>query len=480
MLAYKKFTKNVGLITAVNVLIVLKAIIFLPLITKMLGAFSYGVWAQLLVTVGLLVPIIRLGLTNSITRFIAAEKDNEEIQEGVYSSLFLVTGLSLVVSIIFLLFIHPISQFFQAPFLLTAVLPLIILFEVLNTTLLSVFQGLFEMRKFSFFMIVLSLLEIMLVIASIYRGYGLIGAVLSLLCAKAIAFVLIYLNIYTTIGFKIPTFYLVKRYLSFGLPTLLSNASYLAVTSIDKYIIGVYLGTLFVGYYAPAYSLGNFVTFLIIPIGFVLLPALSKSYDEDKIYEVKTKLRYSLKYFLMVAIPTVCGITVLIKQILTIFTTHEIASNAFFVTPLVASSILFYGSSDIFSQILTLVKKTKIIGLIWGAAAVVNIVLNLLLIPQIGILGAALATLTAYLFAFLLIWYYAFKELSFHIDWYAITKILLCSLAMSLLVWKMNPSGLVMTMITVCVGVSFYGLLVIVTKVFTPKELSFFKDLIKK
>jgi len=479
-LVYKKFTKNVGLITIVNLLVVIKGIIFLPLITKMLGVLNYGIWAQLLVTVSLLAPIVRLGLTNSIVRFVAAEKNNEEIKEGVYSALFLIVVLSAAVFLCFLIFINPIANFFQSPTILVGILPIIIFLECVNMTLLSTFQALHQMKKYSFFMILLSLAEIICVVAAIYLGYGLQGAVFALLLAKFTAFLFTYLDIYRTIGFVLPTFHLIRKYLSFGMPTLLSNASYLAVASIDKYLVGAYLGTLFVGYYAPAYSLGNFVTFLIIPISFVLFPAVSKSYDEGKIYEVKTKLRYSLKYFLVISIPTVFGISVLSGQILTLFTTQEISLHAFFITPLVAFSILFYGASDIFSQILTLVKKTKTVGYIWAASAILNIFLNIFLIPPFGILGAAVAALLTYFVSFALIWYYSFREFTFAIDWLSIIKILLCSFAMSLAIWQINPHSFLNLIYSVIIGIVAYGFLAIVTKVFSKKEYNFLKSMLNK
>jgi len=146
-LVYKKFTKNVGLITIVNVLVVIKGIIFLPLITKMLGVLNYGIWVQLLVTISLLAPIVRLGLTNAIVRFVAAEKNNEEINEGVYSALFLIVVLSSAVFLFFLIFINPISNFFQSPAILVVILPIIIFLECVNMTLLSAFQALLQIKK---------------------------------------------------------------------------------------------------------------------------------------------------------------------------------------------------------------------------------------------------------------------------------------------------------------------------------------------
>lgn len=479
MSVYKKFTKDVGLIAFVHLLTVAKIIIFLPLITKLLGAFSYGIWTQLLVTAGLLAPLTRLGLTNSIVRYMSSEKDHQEIKKGIYSVVFVVASMSFLIFLAFIVFIGPISTFFQAPMLFIFLLPFIIALESLNATILSVFQAFQKMTKYSFFVIFASMGELLFVIASIYLGYGLLGAVFSLLIIRIITFLLLYGHIYKTFGFSFPEFTILKKYLRFSLPTLLSNTSYWFVTSIDKYLIGFFLGTLFVGYYAPAYSLGNLITFFIIPISFVLFPTVSKAYDEENMVEVKNKLKYSLKYFLILAIPATFGLSVLMKEILRIFTNPEIAQQAFFITPFIASSILFYGVSDIFSQILTLVKKTKTIGFIWVTAAILNIALNIFLIPTLGILGAAIATLTVYVFAFLAIWHYSFKEFTFGIDWFAIVKILLCSGLMSLIVWQINPRGIFNTIATIIIGAICYALLIIITRVFEKKEFTFLKGLTK-
>jgi len=57
-------------------------------------------------------------------------------------------------------------------------------------------------------------------------------------------------------------------------------------------------------------------------------------------------------------------------------------------------------------------KKTAIIGTVWMAAAALNFGGNLVLIPLFGILGAALTTLLAFVFAFMLTAVYALRQFS--------------------------------------------------------------------
>ncbi len=480
MSSYKKFTKDIGIIGLTNLTVVLKGLVILPFITKLLGVENYGIWVQLGITLSLVVPIALLGLPASLVRFLAAEKDKKEIQEGIYSVLALIFAIALTISLLMVIASGPIANFFQCQPILVKVLAFVILLECLNSVILNIFRAFQEIRKYSSFVIFQSLGEVGLIILAVILGYGLPGIVVSLLIIRMAIFLITFPFILKRIGIKIPNFSRTKEYLSFGLPTVASSASYWTVTSSDRYLISFFLGTLFVGYYAPAYTLGNIINFFVFPFIVVLPAILSRFFDENKIKEVKNCLKYSLKYFLMITIPAAFGLSILSRQILTIFSTREIASNAYFITPFVVLSILLYGVGTIFIQILTIFKKTKIFGHIWMCAAIINLGLNFILIPKLGILGAAITTLSAYSFAFLLIWYYSFKYLRFDIDWQFILKSVLASVLMGLFIIWFSPLGLLKTVIAVILGATIYGILILLLKGFDRKELEFLKGFLGK
>lgn len=94
-----------------------------------------------------------------------------------------------------------------------------------------------------------------------------------------------------------------------------------------------------------------------------MLPAvLANYYDKGDIKKVETILNYSFKYFLVIAIPSTLGLSLLSKSILLLLTTPGIALNGYLVTPFVALGGIFLGSYTITSQSIILKKKTKIIG----------------------------------------------------------------------------------------------------------------------
>ena len=81
---YTLFVQRIGLSTITQGLFSLKGIIILPILTKTLGASDYGIWAQVLVTVTLLRPVVTLGLGHATVRFLSSKGKNE-INQGIFT-----------------------------------------------------------------------------------------------------------------------------------------------------------------------------------------------------------------------------------------------------------------------------------------------------------------------------------------------------------------------------------------------------------
>jgi O-antigen/teichoic acid export membrane protein len=479
-MSYKKFTKHVGILGLTQAVIAISGIITLPIITKFLGAQNYGTWIQLLVTIGLITPVATLGLSYTLVRFLAGEKDVWQIQDGVWSVTTVVFLFSAVIALGLLFFAPALARFFQCDKIFIAMLAGMVILECLNQVFGDTLRAFQDINKYSFFMIFQSLTEAGLVIISILLGYGLFGAVVALLLTKVIIFVSLGSITIKKIGITVPKFLKMKEYLFFGVPGILRNASSWALQSSDRYLIAFFLGTVFVGYYSPAYTLGGLIIFFINPVSFILPAILAQHYDDNKLDEVKKYLKYSLKYFLLLAIPAVFGLTVLSKQLLTIFSTQDIALQSYYVVPFVALSMLFLGVYMVVDQVTALRKKTHISGAIWAVATVVNIGLNIFLIPRFGILGAAITTLVAYVLILVATCYYSLRKLLFDIDWKFIGKSISASLVMSALVFLLNPAGLWKTLLAVALGSICYFMLIFLFKGLGKKEVSFLTSFFSK
>jgi len=98
-----------------------------------------------------------------------------------------------------------------------------------------------------------------------------------------------------------------------------------------------------------------------------------------------------------------------------------------------------------------------------------------MLIPYFGILGAAAATLIAYLIAFGLTIYYSLKFSKFDLEIDFIFKSIIASILMSLIIVFVNPIGIVNLLILILISSIFYFTLIIAFKGIKKEEILFFK-----
>ncbi|MDI6723950.1 MAG: oligosaccharide flippase family protein [Methanobacterium sp.] len=480
MSEYKLFVQRIGLVGITNVLVSLASLILLPILSKNLPVQDYGVWVQFIATFAFIPLIVNLGLPYTMVRFLAVKHEKGEIQEGFYSITLLLLLVSLITAMaLFLLSGQIASLLFNGNIEISKLLALSIIIGILSTSFFSYFRTFQQMKLFSILTLLQTYLGVIMVIIFVYLGFSVSGVVLGYIIAQIITFVLAMALIIRQIGFKVPKFENMTEYLSFGIPTVPGNLSSWMVDMSDRYVIGILLGTAFVGYYSPGYTLGNLILMMMAPFTYLLPSVLFSYYDQNKIEEVIIHLQYSIKYFILLALPAVFGLSLLSKPLLTILSTSEIASNGYLITPFVALGAFLLGIYGLISQILALEKKTKIIGSLWMIAAVINIILNIIFVPLLGIVAAAISTLIAYGFVFGVSTYYSLKNIKIGFDWEFIIKSLIASILMSLVLIFINPTSAfwIITTVIICSGV--YIGLVLLFRGISKDEIEFFKNLMK-
>ena len=476
----KLLVKRIGLVAVANLLLNLSGIVLLPILTKNLSVSEYGIWVQVMVTIGLIPAIALIGLPYSMVRFLASMKDKKEIRDTLYTISLIIFFAGLVASIaIFLLSGYIASAIFNNDAFAVRVLSLIVLVECLNNITVNYFRALQQIKRFAAFTFLRVILNIVLVAYFVMAGYGIHGALFGLLITVTAAFLSTAIAIILDIGITVPRFRNIRDYVAFGMPTVPGNLSSWVVSSIDRYVIGLMLGTAAVGYYSPGYTLGNMIGIFMNPVSFLLPAVLSKCYDEQDMAEVRTIMNYSMKYFLGVAVPSAFGLSLLSRPILTVLSTPEIASQGYLITPFTSLSAIFFGAYAVTAQVIVLEKKTKITGAIWIVAAILSLSLNLILVPHVGIIGAAVTNLLVFAFTFVVTTYYANKYLKFNFDLIFLTKSVLASVVMSAFVIWFHPEGT--RGLIICVGIAalIYFIALFLLRGVSKKEASFFKELFR-
>lgn len=474
----KKVVTDIGVIGLSRILTTIAGIILIPVLTKTLGAYGYGLWSQALVTISLVLIVLKLGFDLSIPRLFLG-KEIEKIREDFYSILTLVIVVSALLSS--LLFLFPgilANAIFDGNVVIVRILAVIIFVSCLNNIFLAVFQASREMKKYATIDIVSTLIETGLAVSLVLLGYGLICAFIAVLFVRlSLSFVLFFM-VRRKLPFKKPNFKFLNEYLKLGIPAIPGALSHLVVEVSDRYVIGIFLGATFVGYYVPGYSLGKIIPVLLGSLlSFVLLPTLSEFYEKKKILMIKNLLNLSTKYFLLISIPSLVGTIILGKSILLLFTTTEIAEEGYIILVITAFVGILYGLYEIYKLTIFLEKKTKLLTIYWSIGAVINLIGNIIFVPKIGILAAGITTLISYFLVTFMVLCFSFKNIPFHLDYLSIGKIVFSTILMGATLYSVSICLCNNLFLLITLGILIYFATIYLLKVLDKEEMRFIKGL---
>jgi O-antigen/teichoic acid export membrane protein len=286
------------------------------------------------------------------------------------------------------------------------------------------------------------------------------------------------LLITSDVGISTPSFSVVKPYLPYTLPILPSVLCYWFINLGDRYVIGYFMGADAVGVYSASYGLGAVLGLFYAPLTSTLFPAMVHCYESNKIQELKMHLKYSLKFFLMFAIPSFFGLSVLSKSLLVTLATSEFVEG-YVVISIVALATVLFSCSSINTHVLNLFKETKKVGMIYSVSASINVVMNIILVPLVGIVGAAIATLITFAVHLFVVSKISFKRLPYDIDFKFIRKSVISSVIMGFAIWKLNPFGAINILVSIGVAAAIYFGFMVLLKGFTRDEYEFLKGMLR-
>lgn len=478
---HNRYGSQIGYVVIANIVLLLLGFIRLPVLSKGLGTTLYGIWSLINVTISLIVPFTLLGFSVSIVRFLAAEKNKNRIREDFLSAYFIVFISGSVISTFLFLFSDYLAVIIFRDINSSTYIKLasiLILLNSINGLTLSFFRTFKKIGLYTTITLIQKSLEVGLIILFILLGLKLIGAITAIIINGVIFNLIGLFIILKQIGFHFPKFSHLKSYLKYGVPLTLNSAILWIIHSSDRYMISYFMGVTAAGIYSASYRLGDYTSFFLMPIGIVLFPTITKFYNEENLNEVKTYLKYSLKYLMIITIPSAFGLSILAKPILKILTTPEFISGSA-VIPFIAFGAVLFSFYQICVYIIHLVKRTELTVRLLGISAGLNILLNIILIPRMGIIGAAIATLVAYGVLGILTVVVTRRYLKFNLNISFMLKSIFSSTIMVVCIWLINPVSLVSVSISILLGILVYFGVLLITKGLNKKEINFFINFLR-
>jgi len=192
--------------------------------------------------------------------------------------------------------------------------------------------------------------------------------------------------------------------LRFSLPLVPSGVAVFVYLYIDRITIIALMSIGDVGIFGVGYRIASIVSLLMFGFQVAMMPLVYQHYREPA---TPRNLARIFRYFVAGALLMVIGLSLFARDLLTLLTTPAYY-GAWTVVPLLVPATLLAGMY-FFAPGLSLAKRTGMIAVINIAGATLNTALNLLLIPLLGIPGAALATLLSTASVFGLYLYFSQK-----------------------------------------------------------------------
>lgn len=181
---------------------------------------------------------------------------------------------------------------------------------------------------------------------------------------------------------------------------------------VDTFILSKTVGSDAVGLYSVAYKLTY--AFQFLPLAFVgaLYPTMSAQAHEPE--KLKKTLLSSFWYLSLLAAPIVFGIWSIAPELVQLYTSSEFARSADILMILIFVLIPIFLDFPL-GALLNATDRQVIKTAIGGVTMIINVVGNLILIPRIGISGAAVTALISFSFMLFVDWIYVSRIIKMNI-----------------------------------------------------------------
>ena len=376
------------------------AVLLLPLYTSYLSTSDYGKIETLVAASAVLIIVLQLGISSAFFRFYFDSPDAAGRRRVVRTCFWFTMGMATLGLALGLTLAGPIAAFLHLGDSANLVRAAAVgLWAQMNYQQLT---NLFRVEERSVQFVLASLANVVITVGAtvllvVVFDKGPIGVLVgNFVGTLCVYFVLLgYRRYQLGLEFDRTLFRAMNR---FGMPLVPAALALWAVNFIDRYLIAVFKDQSEVGVYSVAVRIASAVLFLLIAFR-MAWPAFAYSIEDDR--EARRAYSYVLTYVVYLTCWSSLALGLLAPWLV-----HLLARNSAFYRASDSVALLaFAGAAYAGYTVLAIgsgrARKTQGNWVVAGVAAAVNVGLNVALIPPYGMVGAAIATLVAYVVLFL-------------------------------------------------------------------------------
>lgn len=465
-----RVAKNTSYLTLALVMQKILSLVYFVYISRSVGAENIGQYLTALAITTVFGIFIDLGFSPVLIREIAKHKD--ATSKFLNTTLFFKVILALFAYIAVFGYVHT-FHYTELTRSLVAVTGLVMVVDSMTLTLYAVFRGHQLLRYEAIGTVVNKIIIVTIGVLGLRAGYGVHFLTLALLTGSV--FNLLYagtllvrtMSWRPNFQFDVGTFKTLGR---IAIPFAIASLFVTIYGYIDQVLLSHPLlvgdkGPGFLGWYGTAYKLTFALQFVPAAVAAAIFPAMSAYYNANAELLRKTFER-AMFYLMVIVIPMTVGIVILAKDII-LSAYGEFFSPSILPLRILVLSLPFVFLNYPVGYLLNATDRQSRNTFHIGIAMVVNILLNLALIPRYTFNGAAVASTVSSVLLFSLGYMVARQQI--HINHFFLLKTLVrtvfASLVMAGAVILLESQ--IPLLVAIAIGAIVYGLTLILVKGFT-------------
>ena len=375
--------------------------LLVPLYTNLFAPSEFGIFANIYAYIAMLNVLFSIGLESGYFKFastleVGTKKEN-------FSHPFLTVCLNaFILSSILFFFSSDFTSVFQiAPVRqdLIKYTALILFFDAIVLVPFAYLRLNNKPKIFALIKIINIIVNVSLnVLLIVVLDYGIEAIFISNLIASVLTLIILLPIIFKNLKISFNKKLLIELF-KFSIPYIPAGISSNIVQVISRPILTYLTDSSTVGIFQANYKLGIFMMLFVSMFDFAWRPFFLNNAKEKNAKQMFSKV---MTLFILAASAIFLVLSVFIDNIgmMNIPFKGHLIGEAYWgglkIVPIILLSYLFYGIYINLMAGIYIEKKTKYLPLITGAGAVISICTNFLLIPELNIVGAALASLFSY------------------------------------------------------------------------------------
>ncbi len=477
----KYFLKHSAIYSIGNFATKASGLILLPIYTTYITLGEFGELGILDVTILILVELINLGQSQALVMLNNSDEYTDKKKEVFFTILSSSIGVCIIFILLGEVILPQISGLIviSDKFYLYLKLSLFIISaRIITNVLLNKLRADERSISYTSFSILKLVLTISLTAYFVaFAHLKILGILYSYLISEIAILILLLPMLFKSMRFKFDKKIMFAS-ISFGIPLIFGSLAMMLLNVSDRYIIKYFTNNEMVGLYDLGYRFaGALNMFIIMPISLTLMPQAYKMYKKEGDKRYYSKI---MTYLTFLLVWVGLAISVFSMEIIKVFALNPSYWPAYKIVPLVTLAYVFFGMRIISSLGMFLTKETKYVAITTTSAAIINIGLNFILIPKIGMIAAAYTTLFSFIILYLGSYYFSNKFYKIPFEDIKLAKLFILGLGFYFISTLSNESYLLIRLSLKIFLLIIFPFILMLFKFYDPIEIESIKGFYNK